>query len=368
MTDVLEIPETMLAIRAKGPDQLYLDPMTPVPVVRRGYLLVRVLSVALNPSDNKRLAVFREDTPHTIGCDVAGCVVSCGEDVGQDYKPGDRVAGLCYSMKPGDPSSGAFGQYALLKGALSMLVPGHVSDAEAATIAVGVNFSGQALYRSLGLPLPRLSVSEDFRDSQPGFPVLIYGGATATGMVALQLARLSGCRTLTTCSPRNFQLVKALGADEVFDYHDAEGCGPAIRTATNDALLHCLDCIATGDSQRICAEALTSRGSCAARYTASLPIGAGFPRQDVRHGWTSGYSSFGEETHLSGPLRDANVDELEFATHFWKLAAGLLCQDRIRLGPLVHLRQGGLQGVPEGLSELKSGHVSAGKLVYIISS
>ncbi|KAF2994145.1 hypothetical protein E8E14_002817 [Neopestalotiopsis sp. 37M] len=298
MTDVLEIPETMLAVRAKGPDQLYLDPMTPVPAVRRGYLLIRVLSVALNPSDNKRLAVFQEDIPHTIGCDVAGCVVSCGEDVGQDYKPGDRVAGLCYSMKPGDPSSGAFGQYALLKSALSMLVPGHVSDAEAATIA----------------------------------------------------------------------LVKALGADEVFDYHDAEDCGPAIRAATNDALLHCLDCIATGDSQRICAEALTSRGSCVARYTASLPIGAGFPRQDVRHGWTSGYSSFGEETHLSGPLRDANVDELEFATHFWKLAAGLLWQDRIRLGPLVHLRQGGLQGVPEGLSELKSGYVSAGKLVYIISS
>jgi hypothetical protein len=146
MTDALEIPETMLAVRARGPGQLYLDPTTPVPAVRSGYLLIRVMSVALNPSDYKRLAVFGEGTPHTMGCDVAGRVVLCGEDVNQDYRPGDRVAGLCYGMKPGDPSSGAFGQYALLKGALSMRVPEHVSDAEAATIAVGVNFAGQGTY------------------------------------------------------------------------------------------------------------------------------------------------------------------------------------------------------------------------------
>jgi len=170
---------------------------------------------------------------------------------------------------------------------------------------------------------------------------------------------------LTTCSQRNFQLVKALGAHEAFDYHDADGCGPTIRAATGNGLLYCLDCIATLDSQRICAEALTSR-SGVARYTASLPVGDGFPRQDVRHGWTSGYSSFGEGTHLSGPLRDANAADLEFAARFWKHAATLLSQDRIRLGPFVHLRRGGLQGVPDGLSELKSGTVSAGKLVYVL--
>lgn len=143
MTDAPKMPETMLAVRARGPNRLYLDPITPVPAVRPGYLLIRVLSVALNPTDNKRLAMFGESSPHTMGCDVAGRVVFCGEDLDQDYVPGDRVAGLCYGMKPGDPFSGAFGQYALLKGALSMRVPEHVSDAEAATIAVGINFSGQ---------------------------------------------------------------------------------------------------------------------------------------------------------------------------------------------------------------------------------
>ncbi|KAK3381172.1 chaperonin 10-like protein [Podospora didyma] len=358
------IPETMLAVRAQGPNQLRLHPTTPVPRVRPGYMVIRVSAVALNPSDYKRLVVFKEDSLHTMGCDVAGRVVLVGEDV-NGFGVGDRVAGLCYSMKPGDAECGAFGQYALLKGQLSMRIPEHVSDAEAATVAVGINFGGLGLYHSLGLPLPRLDLSGH---SEIGPAVLIYGGATATGMMALQLARLSGCRVLATCSPKNFQLAKALGAHDVFDYHDARTCGPQIRQATDNKLLYALDCVAQGDSLRICADALTSAPG-KARYTASLPVSSqAFPRaqDDVRHGWTSGYSAFGEGTHLTGPLGEANAKDLEFAARFWKLAAALLEQDRIRLGPFVHLRQGGLQGVPQGLQELKDGRVSAGKLVYVL--
>ena len=46
--------------------------------------------------------------------------------------------------------------------------------------------------------------------------------------------------------------------------------------------------------------------------------------------------------------------------------AELLRQDRLRLGPLVHGREGGLTGIAEGLAELRAGGVSAGKLVYMI--
>ncbi|KAM7214796.1 hypothetical protein V8F06_009786 [Rhypophila decipiens] len=357
----------MLAVRARGPDDLFVDTETPIPKVRPGYLLIKVFGVALNPSDYKRLGVFKESAPHTMGCDAAGRVVMCGGDIGQNYKPGDRVAGLCYGMKPQDPSCGAFGEYALLKGSLSMRVPDHVSDAEAAIIPVGVNFAGQALYHTLRLPLPLPRLGLGLSNKPPS--VLIYGGATATGMAALQFARLSGCHVISTCSPRNFQLVKALGAHSVFDYHDADACGPAIRAATNNNLLHALDCVAAGESLRICAAALTSR-SGVATYTASLPVGDTFPRKDVRYGWNSGYTSFGEPTHLA---RDAKLrtgvgatadSDSDFSAWFWKLAADLLQHDRLRLGPLVHLRQGGLAGVLEGLAELKGGNVSAGKLVY----
>ncbi|KAI5866391.1 hypothetical protein GGS23DRAFT_617505 [Durotheca rogersii] len=105
MRDTL-ILGSMRAVKARGPDDIFVDPEAPVPTV-----------------------------PHTIGCDVAGRVAACGEQVGQDlHNPGDRVAGLCYGMKPGDPTSGAFGEYALLEHTLSLRIPNHVSDAEAATL------------------------------------------------------------------------------------------------------------------------------------------------------------------------------------------------------------------------------------------
>lgn len=142
-----------------------------------------------------------------------------------------------------------------------------------------------ALYKTLNLSLP----SPQSKPKSSGPTILIYGGATASGMFGLQFARLSGCHVLTTCSPRNFQLVKGLGAYEAFDYHDSGACAAAIRLATADKLLYAFDCVTAGSSLQICADALTSQPGVAA-YTAALPISAGFPRKDVRAGWTSGYS------------------------------------------------------------------------------
>ncbi len=39
----------------------------------------------------------------------------------------------------------------------------------------------------------------------------------SVGMFALQLAKMAGYKIVSTCSPRNFELVKSLGADVVID-------------------------------------------------------------------------------------------------------------------------------------------------------
>ncbi|KAI1770230.1 hypothetical protein F4818DRAFT_455852 [Hypoxylon cercidicola] len=163
-------------------------------------------------------------------------------------------------MKEDDPTSGAFGEYALLKGVLSLPVPDHVGDLEAATIPVGVSFIDQAMYHTMMLPFPPLH----FESPDPNGPaILIYGDATATGMFGLQYARLSGWRVVTTCSPHNFELVKALGAHEGFDHVSGKACAAAIRTATDNDLLYALDCVSEGSSLEICADALTSRSNVA---------------------------------------------------------------------------------------------------------
>jgi len=45
--------------------------------------------------------------------------------------------------------------------------------------------------------------------------VLILGGSSGTGNVAIQLAKKMGLKVVTSCSGRNVEFVKSQGADEV---------------------------------------------------------------------------------------------------------------------------------------------------------
>jgi NADPH:quinone reductase-like Zn-dependent oxidoreductase len=71
------------------------------------------------------------------------------------------------------------------------------------------------LYQSLNLPLP---FSTDVTTAEDQRFVLIYGGATATGTLAIQLARLSGMRVITTCRKKNMPWLKGLGSSDMYDY------------------------------------------------------------------------------------------------------------------------------------------------------
>jgi NADPH:quinone reductase-like Zn-dependent oxidoreductase len=51
-----------------------------------------------------------------------------------------------------------------------------------------------------------------------GQRVLIQGGAGGVGHVAIQLAKNHGAYVITTARKNNYAFVKALGADEVYDY------------------------------------------------------------------------------------------------------------------------------------------------------
>ena len=184
----------MRAVKVCGPNDLFIDSTAPVPTVCTGHLLIKVLSVALNPTDWKRVAIFREEVPHTVGLDVAGWVVACGDEVGQEYKVGDRVAGLCYGIKAGDPLSGAFGEYALLKGALSLPVPDHVSDAEAATIPVGTNFVGQGESVPTFANLSDESITDQL-NSRANNDSTVPDSETSTSVSAIQAQELRPCHT-----------------------------------------------------------------------------------------------------------------------------------------------------------------------------
>lgn len=180
-----------------------------------------------------------------------GTVVQVGPKVTKPFKPGDRISGFTHGVNSVEKEDGCFAYYCVAKGDVQMKVPDNVSDHDAATLGVGITTVGQGLYQSLGLPLPG--------SGKAGYPVLIYGGSTATGSLAIQFAVLSGCRVVTTCSPRNFPFVKALGAEEAFDYNDPE-CARKIREYTGDQLTRVFDCISEGASPKISSEAISSKG------------------------------------------------------------------------------------------------------------
>ena len=84
------------------------------------------------------------------------------------------------------PWSGAFARYIAVKGDLQMHIPDHVSDEAAATVVAGIATTGAALYKYLDMPLP----GDSIRSQEGGKTILIYGGSTATGTLAIQFAKL----------------------------------------------------------------------------------------------------------------------------------------------------------------------------------
>jgi NADPH:quinone reductase-like Zn-dependent oxidoreductase len=135
-----------------------------------------------------------------VGCDFVGTVVALGPKVTKDYKIGDRIAGVNHGSNQTQPEDGTFGEYCLAKEGLSFKVPDQMSDEKAATVGVVVTTVALGLYGKLGMPMPGSG------ETGGGQWLLVYGGSTATGSVAIQCAVLSGYKVIATCSPRNFDV------------------------------------------------------------------------------------------------------------------------------------------------------------------
>ena len=280
-----------------------------------------------------------------------GTVVSCGPNVRGDWQPGDRIAGVVHGCNKCDLTEGAFAEYALVREGVQMAVPAALSDAEAATTGVAVSTVGLCLYQQLSLPWPG-SVPADCW-------VLIYGGSTATGSIAIQFAKLSGAKVVATSSAKNKDFVKSLGADEVFDYNDPD-CASKIREYTNNQLFSVLDCFGGPTGTAICAHSISSRGG----QICSIIPGDEYPRtEDVRRTLMLAYKIVGQPWDFFGP-HPATEEDYEFGRVFWRLAAKLLGDGKIKVHP--PLVREGLEGVIEGLDEMRRGVVNARKLVYKI--
>ncbi|KAJ5129441.1 Polyketide synthase enoylreductase [Penicillium bovifimosum] len=184
------------------------------PAVHGNNVLVQVLSASLNPADFKvpemglvaRKLVI--GTPASPGMDFCGRVVAAGANA-TEFSPGQLVYG-CLSRPA---QYGSLGEYLVTSSSLLAPVPEGVEVDHAAAIGI----AGQTAYQSLAGYV------------NAGDKVFINGGSGGCGIFAIQIAKAMGCHVATTCSTKNVEFCRSLGADEVIDYSVEEDLVATLR-------------------------------------------------------------------------------------------------------------------------------------------
>lgn len=158
----------------------------------------------------------------TSGTDFAGIVVALGCDVDKDqWQLGDRVMGGQFGNNPLRHDNGAFAEYVAITVHLVWRIPASMDFATAASLPAALATCGLAFFQYMRLPMPDVHASSlqldiEKETSGPTY-VLVYGGGTATGAMALQILKLLGLTPITTCSPNSAARSLELGAVVTFD-------------------------------------------------------------------------------------------------------------------------------------------------------
>ncbi|KAJ0383855.1 hypothetical protein COL922a_009587 [Colletotrichum nupharicola] len=324
----------------------------PIPKLREDYLIVKVAAVALNPTDVLHIDTFAP-VGARVGCDYAGTVEEVGPKVSKAFKKGDRVAGFAHGSNALHHEDGTFAEYITVKADLQLRIPKSVSFEEAATLSLGAKPSSRA---STCLYLDNLATEK--------VPVLIYGGSTATGSLAIQYAKLAGLFVITTASTHNFDYLKKLGADVVLDYHSDTVVDDIKKHAGAGQLKNVLDCISTDATAKICVNAFGEAGGVysALRFVPEELVSAINDKVTLK--LKLAYSAIGEAFQF-GPLSlPADPADLEFAKKFVADTEKLLAEGKlVPHKPTVDEGGSGLGGVLKGLDLVREGKVSGTKLV-----
>lgn len=363
MSSLPVIPSSRYAIiqDAEGKPKLAEISM---PALTPGSILVKASAVALDPGDYKMSAAFPAPGA-VIGSNFTGTVVAIGPDTETKLVAGDSIAGGCLGSNIGDSENGAFATYVRAPALQTIRITpkANLAPEQAATLATALSTCTLALWGTDALSLLPWTPEEP---SKKPLPVLVYGGSTATGTIAIQLLRLSGLNPITTCSPHNFALVRSRGAGAAFDYSDPD-TPAAIKKHTGGQLKHVLDCISDAQSVETCFAAMARVGG---RYVSLelVPDERLAKRRAVRANFVLAFGINGEEVRLPGGYwRPADSAKLELSKRFFPMFERLLDDGKLVTHPTQRLA-GGLEGIVEGLGLLKSGALSGRKLVAVLSN
>ena len=175
----------------------------PMPEPGPGEVLVRVTAAGVNRADLLQRRGFYDPPPGAtpvLGLECSGDVVALGEDV-SDFSVGEHVVALL--------SGGGYAEYVAVPAGQVALAPSGVDLVDA-----GGLMEVAATVWSNVFMMAKL---------QHGETLLVHGGASGIGTMAIQLGKAFGAQVATTVgSPEKAAFCRELGADLVVDYRQQD--------------------------------------------------------------------------------------------------------------------------------------------------
>lgn len=191
----------IIAERAGPPDVLQIVDR-PIPIPKAGEILIKVAAAGVNRPDLMQRSgmPLPSGAPDVYGLEAAGVVEAVGEDV-TAFQPGDRVMALL--------NGGGYATHCLALADHCLPVPPCLTLVQAAALPEALFTIWHNLYER-----GRLA---------PGETLLIHGGASGLGTLAVALATATGARVVATAG--NVEKVKALqtlGATLAIHYREED--------------------------------------------------------------------------------------------------------------------------------------------------
>jgi NADPH:quinone reductase len=221
----VDIPETMNAIEiaAPGGPEVLRPTERPVPRPGPGEVLVRVAAAGVNrPDILQRMGLYppppgASDIP---GLEIAGQVVAAGE--GAEQAIGGAVCALV--------AGGGYAEYCVAPAGTCLPVPEVLSLREAAAMP-------ETLF-TVWVNLFERGFAAD------GDTVLVHGGASGIGTMAIALGRLFGLRVIVTCgSDDKCARALDLGAARAINYNEADFVDEVLRATGEKGVAVVLDMV-----------------------------------------------------------------------------------------------------------------------------
>ncbi|KAI8716393.1 PKS-ER domain-containing protein [Fusarium sp. LHS14.1] len=323
-----------------------------LPPLKEHQVYVKVEYAAFNPTDRLALDINAFGDGAVLGCDFAGTVVEAHPSVTK-IQDGDQIAGYVWGGEI--KGLGAYSAYTIADERLSFKIPDNISAPQASSVPLAANTSWLALFSGDCLAINRDS-------SAKKTPLLVWGGSSAVGIFAIQIANLHGIEVVTTCSPQKFELAKNAGANHVFDYNDPE-VASKIKTAVPD-LQHVFDTIGNTTSSATAAQAIGKPGGvlCTVRpgkvNTENVP-------STVKVTDVFVFTAFPTEHNYRGKAHwPVKMGDHKLSSEFHGQLESLLGNGSLKPIPIRILGQLSAFTVEEAMQANREGRISREKLVF----